>query len=60
MLSIVKKKHAKKKKKKIRMVVPVIVSNPKIETCDLISGMIVMRIKGNIINFSCLETLRSV
>ena len=46
--------------KKIRMVVPVIVSNPKIDTCDLINGMIVMRIKGNIINLSCLETLRSV
>ena len=42
------------------MVVPVIVSNPKIETCDLISGMIVMRIEGNIINLSCLEILRSV
>lgn len=41
--------------KKIRMVVPVIVSNPKIDTCDLINGMIVMRIKGNIINLSCLE-----
>lgn len=32
------------------MVVPVIVSNPKTETCDLTSGMIVIRIKGNIIN----------
>ena len=46
--------------KKISVVAATIVSNPKIEILGLIDGMIFMGIKGDIINLSCLETLRSV